>query len=256
MFIAVSLPKGIFYYLRHTVMKDKLVKFTPVTLTMETIDHITREGGSDALALYVSYVGISQWQKTTRVRATETFMMNRLNWGRDKFRKAKRFLLDNNFIENVNSKSDTGTIKGWYVEINYLVHPTEIPTGGQDKRVANKPPSALEKKESALEKKESACENKFSREIAEVIEIFKKELSPSISYGNKAQRNAVTQMFTLYGVEQVLELAQRAVEVQGRPYAPTITTPHQLWTKHGQLRVYLKREQDSPKNPVMKSVKI
>lgn len=148
--------------------KYKLATYTPVHLTEETIRFVLTNLGSDALALYVAYVGVVQWQQTNRVRATTGFMAERMGWGKEKLKKVKKLLVDNGYVEDYKKRNEENKIIGWYVQVKYLVrikeettrpenHPLENPTGGE------KDPQVLYKESlSALEKKESALENSFS----------------------------------------------------------------------------------------------
>lgn len=96
--------------------------FKIIGITSPSIKRILETGVSDALALYVAYYEIAEWQDTYRVYATSGFMMKRLNWGRDRFAKAKNTLLELEIIKDYNPKDPkTGVSTGWYVEISHLV---------------------------------------------------------------------------------------------------------------------------------------
>jgi hypothetical protein len=134
------------------------VKFTPLTVTLETVDVLLKESGVDALGLYMAYASIAEWQKTKRIRATEAFMRKRLNWGKDKFRKNKKLLKDGGYIEDSQNKNEQGKIVGNYIEIRYVIHSPVFPPGGFTRRVENQTTSAYILKESAYILKESALE--------------------------------------------------------------------------------------------------
>lgn len=88
----------------------------------------------------------------------------------------------------------------------------------------------------------NTCENKFSQEIPEIIKLFKDSLSPSLSFGNKTQRKACAEMIEKFGFEQTMQMAEKAISVQGVAYAPVVTTPHQLYQKLGQLKIYFQSQ--------------
>ena len=92
------------------------------------------------------------------------------------------------------------------------------------------------------EKVINTCENKFSQEIPEIIQLFKDSLSPSLSFGNKTQRKACEEMIEKFGFDQTMQMAEKAISVQGLSYAPVVTTPHQLYQKLGQLKIYFQSE--------------
>lgn len=74
----------------------------------------------------------------------------------------------------------------------------------------------------------------------EIISIFNefKKINPSTNYGNTTQRKAIQWLIAEYGFEQSLNTVRYALSVQGKDYAPTITTPHQLKEKIAALKIY------------------
>lgn len=85
---------------------------------------------------------------------------------------------------------------------------------------------------------------KHKKEIPLVLEKFK-EISPSLSYGNKTQRNAAAEMIEKYGIEETLRMVDQVLAIQGKKYAPRATTPHAMWQKIGDIAAYLKSEASS-----------
>lgn len=76
-------------------------------------------------------------------------------------------------------------------------------------------------------------------EIAYVIKLFK-EISPSLSYGNKTQRKACEEMLKKWPMEKLEPMILKVLSVQGKKFAPRATTPHAMWTKIGDLASYFK----------------
>jgi hypothetical protein len=70
-------------------------------------------------------------------------------------------------------------------------------------------------------------------------------INPTINYGNTTQRNALKEMLSKFGYEKLLATIKAAVAVQGKPYAPVITTPCQLKENMGKLLVYYKKEENN-----------
>lgn len=234
----------------------KLAKYTPVHTTGETIDFILRELGSDALALYMAYVGISQWQKTTKIKATISFMANRMNWSEERVRKVKKQLSSNGYVKDFKKKNKEHKIVGWYVEVSYLVqnHTMENPTGWEEPQGGKKPQggekgtqvlykenlSAFKENLSAFkEKKVITSENKFSQEIGEIIQLFT-EINPALSYSNKTQRKAVLDMIKKFGYQEVIRMTKQTIAIQGEQYAPRVTTPYTMYQKLGDIAIYFK----------------
>jgi hypothetical protein len=234
-------------------MKDNMqkVKYTPLSVTLETVDHLIREYGTDALALYMAYCAIAEWQKTKIVKATEGFMKKRLNWGQDKFRKNKKILKEEGYIVDIQKKGSDGKIQGNYIEIHYLVHSVDNPTSGKSQSMVNPTPSALDETKVLIDENISAIrrntsENKFSQDITTIMELFS-TINPSIQYGNKTQRKACKDMILKFGASNVIHMVEQVILVQGQKYAPTATTPYAMYTKLGDFKVYFDKSKTASK---------
>ncbi len=89
------------------------------------------ENPADAIALYTFYCYTRKWQHNNAVYATSDYAMTALDWGRDKFAKAKNQLKDAGFIEDIQRKDSTGKVVGWYVGVKFFQnHPADFPQGG------------------------------------------------------------------------------------------------------------------------------
>ena len=89
------------------------------------------ENPADCIALYTFYCYTRKWQHNNAVYATSDYAMTALDWGRDKFAKAKNQLKDAGFIEDIQRKDSTGKVVGWYVGVKFVQnHPTDFPQGG------------------------------------------------------------------------------------------------------------------------------
>lgn len=240
----------------------KLATYTPVHITGETIDFILRELGSEALALYTAYAGIVQWQQTTTVKATTSFMAQRMKWSEDKVRKIKKLLVDNQYIEDIRKKDENHKIKGWYIQINYIVKSQRVgkargwekpeygKKGGQV--LYKESSSALERKESALKESKvlisevETSQEKGTNEISQIIELFK-EINPALNYGNKTQRKACEDMIKKFGFSQVMRMTKQVIGIQGMQYAPRATTPYLMYQKLGDFMIYFKEKRGNNK---------
>lgn len=78
-------------------------------------------------------------------------------------------------------------------------------------------------------------------EVNKIFEVFYK-INPTINYANKSQRQATEFLITKLGFEKTLASATAATAVQGKKYAPVITTPYQLKEKLTQLVIYYEQE--------------
>lgn len=97
-----------------------------------------------------------------------------------------------------------------------------------------------------IEANEKAYKNE-NEQIVKIIELFKTKINPVLSYGHKTQRQSVVDLLALCGgnFQKLIELTEFAISIQGKKYAPVITTPYKLKEKFGDLLVYYKRETNS-----------
>jgi hypothetical protein len=122
----------------NTIEKDIVV------ITTKTAEFLL-SNNPDSLCLYIFFIKNSKIQETNQIWNTDTFGMKGLNWGRARYTKAKKFLIDNNLIEIVDTRDVEGMISKRYLKINYLWSQQKIekiihvyqnpqvdePTGGQ-----------------------------------------------------------------------------------------------------------------------------
>lgn len=86
-----------------------------------------------------------------------------------------------------------------------------------------------------------------ANEENQLFKIFYETINPNINYSHKGNRNDAKWLINKYGLEKVLSAAKYAISVQGKQYAPTITTPSQLKNKMSELIIYQKKQQDGAK---------
>jgi len=93
-------------------------------------------------------------------------------------------------------------------------------------------------------KTEGEEEQKENRDIVKILNIFKK-VNPTINYGHRTNRKAITLLIKQFGFKKTEDFAEFAVSIQGKKYAPTILTPWQLREKLANLKVYYEREKNN-----------
>lgn len=81
-----------------------------------------------------------------------------------------------------------------------------------------------------------------AEQIVAVFDVFYKTINPVINFQNETQRKAARILIKKFGPEKAVRAAEYAVKHQGQRFCPTITTPHQLKEKLGDLLVYYYRE--------------
>jgi hypothetical protein len=93
-----------------------------VILSVQTINKLLSFGksGTDALTLYVFYYHTAKWQETNQPKATPSYCMKGLGWGKARFLSADKILRDLNLVEKIAVKDKKNRIIGWYVRLNYI----------------------------------------------------------------------------------------------------------------------------------------
>lgn len=83
--------------------------------------------------------------------------------------------------------------------------------------------------------------------IKEVFKTFYDSGNKGINFGNKTERVAAKWLIDNYGIEKTIGTIKYAMSINGKNYAPVITTPYQLKTNMVKLMSYYKREQEPKK---------
>jgi hypothetical protein len=119
-----------------------------------TARRLLKEGsnGTNAFTLYNFYCFCSSLQETKSVYATDSFCMAGLNWGRDKFRKAKKLLVNMGIIESVTRRDKLGKIAGHYIYIHYISHRGSKPTLWEKPQCGKQPTNAIDKNINTIDK--------------------------------------------------------------------------------------------------------
>tara|TARA_R100000750_G_scaffold44096_2_gene29457 strand:- start:632 stop:1330 length:699 start_codon:yes stop_codon:yes gene_type:complete len=81
--------------------------------------------------------------------------------------------------------------------------------------------------------------------IKEVFNLFYETINPTINFGNKTNRKSAEDLIKAFGLEETIKRTQYAIMIQGKKFAPVITTPYQLKEKMAQLAIY-KKQEDTP----------
>ncbi len=130
-------------------------------------------------------------------------------------------------------------IKNWSefqdVELKKNSKKTLKETNKKDKNVKNE------------KNKQELADKSASKEINKIMAIFGK-INPTINYGHRTQRTSAGDLIKQFGFSEVERIAELAVSIQGRQYAPTITNPYLLKTKFADLGVYIQREKNRSGN--------
>lgn len=114
----------------------------PLTISREIMDKILKEEECIyILAVYLFLYYTAKWQKTSNVKATNSYIMKGLGIGKDRFIKTKKTMIDLGLISVINRRDETGSFSGWYVHVNT----TNIRrlARGPETHLVGKPPSGF-----------------------------------------------------------------------------------------------------------------
>lgn len=117
--------------------------------------------------------------------------------------------------------------------------------------VPKKEPKLVPKKEHTINKIDTNTKDtiqKIGANRANALIAQFKEVNPSFErmFSNKTERACASRLIEKYGYEKMSNLLKALPDINGRPYAPIITTPYQLEVNMGKLLAFLK--QDGVKN--------
>lgn len=88
--------------------------------------------------------------------------------------------------------------------------------------------------------------------VEDILNIFYK-INPTLNWGNKTTRKACKDLIKQFGLEETKRMAEAVVSIQGKPYAPVATTPHQMKEKLAQFKIYFDRQKNKkPKVAIIK----
>lgn len=100
------------------------------------------------------------------------------------------------------------------------------------------------KEKNKKERKEVTKDSPLGTQISEIIFQFT-SITPTITYDHTGHRKSAQDLIKQFGFQKALATAKYAISIQGRDYAPTITTPSKLKYKIGDLQVYYKKDNKS-----------
>ena len=169
-------------------------------------------------------------------------------------RKYLKIFVEYNLIHIKRKKSKEGK---WLNNVYYLIdkedwkqinstHRQPVPMAKKKKPQANDDKNhrhVLPTKNTSNTKNTHISEQ--SSQVNKIFDIFYESINPNINYGNTTSRKAVEFMLGKYGPVKTKKIAYYAVKVQGREYAPTITTPYQPKEQMAGLLIYYKREKNN-----------
>jgi len=81
--------------------------------------------------------------------------------------------------------------------------------------------------------------------VGQIFDIFYKTVNPALNWGNKTSRSSAEWLIAKFGLANTKRMVEMACAVQGKPYAPVVTTPYQMKLKLAELKLYFEREKQN-----------
>lgn len=177
--------------------------------------------------------------KRGQIGWSELTMCKRWKWSRNKVRR---------FLKQLEAEQQIVQQKDRYITtiitiLNYerFQNDTANETAERQQKVQQK----VHKQELKNDKNVKNNNSEQSSQANKIIDVFYKTVNPTINYGNMTNRKAADDLIKKYGLQETIRLTEYAVSVQGKKFAPTITTPYQLKEKMGSLKIYHDRSKSS-----------
>lgn len=199
--------------------------------------------------------------------ASEKYFMDKLGVGRKAFKNSLQYLLDHEWIKfsGIKEAPTNGGKQG--IKTYKIIDLWSLNIGHYSKGVSERTPhtqseGVSERTSRGVQKNTKGCSSSGQRRtttknikkehlqatelpgVNEVLGLFK-EFNPAIKFSNKTQRKACESILKEKGLEDAIKIVSYASKVQGERYAPSITTPLQLWDKMAQLQIYFEKENKS-----------
>ncbi|MFH2044406.1 MAG: hypothetical protein ABIK92_04595 [Pseudomonadota bacterium] len=116
-----------------------------------------------------------------------------------------------------------------------------------EQQVSNKRATSEHKQECKNDKNEkNIISSEQGSQVNKVINVFK-GINPMINWGNKTIRKSASDLIKRFGLDATLKMAEQIIAVQGQPYAPVCTTPHQMKEKLAQFKIYFDSKNNKSK---------
>lgn len=224
----------------HTVTQVRLLKLIKTE----------KEAGMNAFMLYNFYAVTASLQLTSQIKATDTFCMNGLGWGKDRFYKAKAILTKEGLIETIQKRDAQGKMEKVYILVHYLKTTPSVSRSLGDPDSGEQVTNALDKKLNALDKNiinnTSLRKEEFGNSsINEGIKTLSSLLGQNPAK-ERYNRFALKRLYKTYGEERTLKAIRFAFQVREMKYAPQIFNYMDLEEKWPRLEGFARRRVESP----------
>ena len=83
--------------------------------TIETLYKL--DDSADCIALYLFYYKTAKWQKTNIIKASDTYVIKCLKWGKEKLYKIKNTLREHGLINVIQRRKDGKKAKRYAIKI-------------------------------------------------------------------------------------------------------------------------------------------
>ena len=219
-------------------LKDLIGPSFFVVIPLDILENTTLT--ANAKLLYGEVLALSKKNKVCF--ATNKYLSERLGLAEGSIANLLQELeSQNHIVRNVerNDKGTYRTITAWYDNHRGYGH-------SASRGVAELPGQRRNRKIEIDKELDNtiAAQSAASSEAQKILEIFYKTVNPAINFGNKTSRAAAEWLIAKFGFEKTVKTAEYAISVQGKDFAPTITTPYQLKEKLAALMLYYQKQND------------
>ncbi len=176
---------------------------------------LSKISGISTQSLRTSLERLKSTSEITNKSTNRFRIITLVNW--DKYQ-----LIENQPTSNLTSK----------LTINQQATNKQLTSSKNDKKVKN---------DNNIRNKNKTATLIVADDVNKIFDIFYKTVNPALNWGNKTQRTGAQWLVDKVGIDRAVKITQYACSVQGKQYAPTITTPYKLKEKFGDLMIYYKK---------------
>jgi len=237
-------------------MKDCEIPGGATLWARQTINSEIFHKNGDWFKIWFYLVNRVSHKNTKRYKRGETFLQyewvcEATDTTKDQVKKCVGWLREMGMVSTARSTRGV-TLKilnySYYQDLNNYYYKLKAPDSAPEKhqRSTREAPRYNKNDKNDKNDKNSITSDvkKTSQETDQIMKIFYK-INPTLNWGNKTTRKACSEMIKRFGLDGTITMAKSIVEVQGKQYAPTATTPYQMKEKLAQFKVYFDRQKSN-----------
>lgn len=99
---------------------DDRIKIRPIMFFPDLVALAKRRNNFDIILLYSLYQERVSYQNTDKPQCNEYYVMKYFGWGKNRVRKAKKILVEEDWVANFKRRNKQGGIEGHYIKVKRL----------------------------------------------------------------------------------------------------------------------------------------